>query len=391
MNSPSANQPFVAIACGGTGGHLFPGLAVAEELKKRNCAVALLISPKDVDQQAVKSARDMEIFTLPAVALQNRNYFSFAKSFWNSFRAARKIFKSRKPDAVLAMGGFTSAPPVLAARKFGAKTFLHESNTIPGRANRFLARFVDEAFVGFSEAAPRLRAKKVSVTGTPVRLQFQPRNASECRAALGLDPHCPTILVMGGSQGASGLNEMILSALPLLAEKNWQWLHLTGANDFEKVKSAYDAKRLKAVVKPFLTEMDLALGAATISVSRSGASSLAEIAAMRLPSLLVPYPAAADNHQFFNASAFEKTGAAKMLEQKNSAPEKVAAILTELIENDLTRSEIQNALAPWHAPKSAEQIAENILNAIAQTEKIAQLKTENCAGGRAPGAAKPAH
>src|SRR5471032_855880 len=172
MTSPGANPPFVAIACGGTGGHLFPGLAVAEELKKRGCTVALLISPKDVDQQAVKSAGGMEIFTLPAVGLQNRNYFSFALNFWKSFCASRKIFKQRWPDAVLAMGGFTSAPPILAARKFGAKTFLHESNTIPGRANRFLARFVDEAFVGFSEAAARLRARKVSVTGTPVRSEF---------------------------------------------------------------------------------------------------------------------------------------------------------------------------------------------------------------------------
>ncbi len=152
--------PFVAIACGGTGGHLFPGIAVAEELKKRGCWIALLISPKEVDQQAVKSANGMEIFTLPAVGLQNRNYFSFAWSFWKSFRAAQKIFKQHQPDAVLAMGGFTSAPPVLAAKKFGAKTFLHESNTIPGRANRFLARFVDEAFVGFPEAAARLNARK---------------------------------------------------------------------------------------------------------------------------------------------------------------------------------------------------------------------------------------
>ncbi len=160
MTAPEIKTPFVAIACGGTGGHLFPGLAVAGELKKRGCKIALLISPKDVDQQAVKSARGMEIFTLPAVGLQNRNYFSFGLSFWKSFCASRKIFKQHKPDAVLAMGGFTSAPPILAARKFGAKIFLHESNTIPGRANRFLTRFVDEAFVGFPETAARLRAKK---------------------------------------------------------------------------------------------------------------------------------------------------------------------------------------------------------------------------------------
>ncbi|HEX3857322.1 MAG TPA: undecaprenyldiphospho-muramoylpentapeptide beta-N-acetylglucosaminyltransferase [Verrucomicrobiae bacterium] len=391
MTDSVTNKPFVAIACGGTGGHLFPGLAVAGELKKRNCAVALLISPKDVDQQAVKSAQGFEIFTLPAVGLQNRNYFSFAKSFWNSFRASRKIFKRRKPDAVLAMGGFTSAPPILAARKFGAKIFLHESNTIPGRANRFLSRFVDEAFVGFPESATRLKARKISVTGTPVRSQFQPRDAAECRTALGLEPNRPTILVVGGSQGASGLNEMISSALPLLAGKNWQWLHLTGANDFEKVKQTYAARGIKAVVKPFLVEMDMALGVATVSVSRSGASSLAEIAAMRLPSLLVPYPTAADNHQFINASAFGKTGAAKLLEQKNSTPEKVAALLCELIEDLAVREKIQSALAQWHVPKAAEQIAEIILKAIAQPEKTAQSKSKKCGCGHAHGSAKHAH
>ena len=173
MTEPGANTPFVAIACGGTGGHLFPGLAVAEQLTRRGCAVALLISPKDVDQQAVKSARGMEIFTLPAVGLQNRNYFSFAGSFLKSLFAAQKIFRRRKPDAVLAMGGFTGAPPIWVGKDFGAKTFLHESNTIPGRANRLLARFVDEAFVGFPEAAARLKARKVTMTGTPVRPQFR--------------------------------------------------------------------------------------------------------------------------------------------------------------------------------------------------------------------------
>src|SRR5580698_9530488 len=113
MNVSETNAPFIAIACGGTGGHLFPGIAVAEELKKRGCKIGLLISPKEIDQQAVKAARDMEIFTLPAVGLQNRNYLSFALSFWKSFRAAGKIFKKQPPCAVLAMGGFTSAPPIL--------------------------------------------------------------------------------------------------------------------------------------------------------------------------------------------------------------------------------------------------------------------------------------
>jgi UDP-N-acetylglucosamine--N-acetylmuramyl-(pentapeptide) pyrophosphoryl-undecaprenol N-acetylglucosamine transferase len=391
MTTSPAKSPFIAIACGGTGGHLFPGLAVAEQLQQRGCTVALLISPKDVDQQAVKSARGFEIFTLPAVALQNRNYFSFARSFWQSWRASKKIFQTRPPQAVLAMGGFTSAPPVFAGNAFGAKTFLHESNTIPGKANRFLARFVNEAFVGFPEAGSRLKAEKITTTGTPVRPQFQPRDAAECRVLIGLDPNRPVVLVMGGSQGASGLNDMVLSALPLLVGKNWQWLHLTGTSDFEKVKQAYAARGLNTVVKPFLAEMDLALGAATISASRSGASSLAEIAAMRLPSLLVPYPTAADNHQFINARAFEKTGAAMLLEQKNSTPEKVAAALHELIEDVTVREKIQAALTQWHAPKAAQQIAEIILKVIAQPEKTARSKSKKCGCGHAHGSAKHAH
>ena len=116
MIGTETKTPYVAIACGGTGGHLFPGLAVAEQLKQQGCAAALLISPKLVDQQAVKSANGMEIFTLPAVGLQNGNYFSFAGSFVKSLFAARKIFNQRRPDAVLAMGGFTSAPPVFVAK-----------------------------------------------------------------------------------------------------------------------------------------------------------------------------------------------------------------------------------------------------------------------------------
>lgn len=362
--NPAASRPLVAIACGGTGGHLFPGLAVAGELQRRGCDVALLISPKDIDQQAVKTAQGVEIFTLPAVGLQNKNYLPFLASFGKSLFASWKIFYRRRPAAVLAMGGFTSAPPVLAAKDGGAKTFLHESNTIPGKANRFLSRFVDEAFIGFPEAANRLRTKKTFVTGTPVRPQFQVGNAENKRVLLGLAADVPTVLVVGGSQGAHGLNELILSALPLLKEKNWQWLHLTGATDFEKVQTAYAKLGFKAVVKPFLAEMELALGAATACVSRAGASSLAEIAAMRLPSALVPLPTSADNHQFFNASAFEKSGAAKLLDQKTSSPEQVAAVLAELVENKAVRSGLQTALAQWHSPAAPGVIAEKILQAI---------------------------
>ena len=380
MNSSSHKSPFVAIACGGTGGHLFPGLAVADQLRQHGCRVAVLVSPKEIDQQAVKTAGGVEIFTLPAVGLQNRNYLPFIASFGKSLFAAWKIFYRRRPDAVLAMGGFTSAPPVFAAKDAGAKTFLHESNTIPGRSNRFVSRFVDMAFIGFPEVASQLKTRKTKVTGTPVRPQFSPESRiqnpeSSCRRALGLNPDLPTVLVVGGSQGARGLNDLVLSALPLLVEKKWQWLHLTGNHDAEKVRSAYAKLGMQAVVKPFLAEMDLALGGATACVSRAGASSLAEIAAMRLPSVLVPLPTAADNHQFFNAAAFEKTSAAHVLDQKSTAPEAFASRLAETLENAAVRSMMQSALARWHAPDAAAKIAGAILNEIGQGV-VSQVKPD---------------
>jgi UDP-N-acetylglucosamine--N-acetylmuramyl-(pentapeptide) pyrophosphoryl-undecaprenol N-acetylglucosamine transferase len=362
--TPSPQAPVrVAIACGGTGGHLFPGLAVADQLARRGCAVTLLISPKEVDQAAVRGVSGMEIVTLPAVGLKRGGEIAFVRGFIQSYRAAAKHFKARPPQAALAMGGFTSAPPILAARRAGARTFLHESNTIPGRANRWLSRVVHCAFVGFPTAAGRLHNRNVTVTGTPVRLRFQGRATADCRAGIGFDPARPVLLVMGGSQGANGINELVLRALPLLASRvpEWQWFHLTGPGDAEKVSQAYAALKLKAVVHPFFAGMELALGAATVAVSRAGASSLAELAAMRVPAVLVPYPAATDNHQFHNARAFEATGAARLLEQQSATPETLVPLLLDVVEKPAVREKMQTALAQWHAPHAAEQIAEAML------------------------------
>jgi UDP-N-acetylglucosamine--N-acetylmuramyl-(pentapeptide) pyrophosphoryl-undecaprenol N-acetylglucosamine transferase len=353
----------VAIACGGTGGHLFPGLAVADQLLRRGCAATLLISPKEVDQEGVKGVSGMEIIALPAVGLKRGGEIAFVRGSIRSYRAAAKLFKSRPPHAALAMGGFTSAPPMLAAKRAGARTFLHESNTIPGRANRWLARVVHGAFVGFPTAAGRLHNRNVMMTGTPVRLCFQARAAADCRAELGLDQARPVLLVMGGSQGASGINELVLRSLPLLASRapEWQWFHLTGPGDVERVRQTYSALKLRAVVHPFFAGMEVALGAATAAVSRAGASSLAELAAMRVPAVLVPYPAATDNHQFYNARAFEATGAARLLEQQSATPETLIQLLLDMVEKPAVHGKIQTALAQWHAPHAAEQIAEAML------------------------------
>ncbi len=364
MTSASPQPPVqVAIGCGGTGGHLFPGLAVADQLARRSCKVMLLISPKDVDHQAVQGVSGVDVFSLPAVGLTRGSEIAFVRGFIQSYRAAARLFKLCPPQAALAMGGFTSAPPILAAKRGGAWTFLHESNTIPGRANRWLSRFVHRAFVGFPTAVGRLHNRDIIITGTPVRPCFRTCEAAVCRAALGLDPAHPVLLVMGGSQGAKAINELVVQSLPLLAS-NWpdlQFIHLTGTGPTEKLTQAYATLKLKVVLHPFFADMHLALGAATAAVCRSGASSLAELAAMRVPAVLIPYPVASDNHQFHNARAFEATGAARLLEQKAGSPELLVQLLSDLMEKPTVREMMQNALSRWHAPRAAEKIADGIL------------------------------
>jgi UDP-N-acetylglucosamine--N-acetylmuramyl-(pentapeptide) pyrophosphoryl-undecaprenol N-acetylglucosamine transferase len=269
----------------------------------------------------------------------------------------------RPPQAILSMGGFTGAPPVHAGRKFGAAAFLHESNTIPGRANRWLARFVHQAFVGFPSTASRLRHPQVQHTGTPVRPQFRPMDARQARSELGLEAERPVLLVMGGSQGASGINELVLRSLPIFSQAlaGWQFIHMTGTADCEKVRSAYAAAHLSASVHPFLVRMELALGAATLAVSRAGASSAAEVAAMRLPAVLIPYPAAADNHQYYNARAFADAGAAVLLEQKGATPNSLWQALEPLALDETGRAKMAEAVHRWHKPQAAATIAESML------------------------------
>lgn len=372
-------KPLIAIACGGTGGHLYPGMAVGEELSRRECDVLLLVSQKEVDLQAVRMLPESRWAALPAVGMQGRNWGTFLSGFWKAFGHARNLFQKRRPAAVLGMGGFTSAPPVLAGKMAGAATFLHESNSVPGRANRLVAPMVNQIFVGFPSARTRLQSRTILTTGTPVRPQFQPVSAESCRVALGLAAKRPVLLVLGGSQGASAINTLILESAVALreAEPNLQILHLTGPNDLEKVRTAYDAAQVRAVVHPFLTEMDIALGAATLCVSRAGASSLAEIAAMRLPAILIPFPAAANNHQYYNARAYADANAAWLLDQTEAGKGKLGRMILQLLGDEPQRNAMANELSRWHAPHAAEKIADQMLALL----KAKGLQTETASPG----------
>jgi UDP-N-acetylglucosamine--N-acetylmuramyl-(pentapeptide) pyrophosphoryl-undecaprenol N-acetylglucosamine transferase len=181
--------------------------------------------------------------------------------------------------------------------------------------------------------------------------------------ALGFEPKSPVVLIMGGSQGAAAVNKAVLGAVPLLIEKipGVQFLHLTGAATHEGISAAYKPLTSRAKVLPFLTEMDLALGAASVCVSRAGASSLAEIAAMEVPSILIPYPSAADDHQYHNARAFAQAGAARLMIQSQLRADQLAQSICEIVTDGYVVEQMRGELRKWHYPDAADQIAATLL------------------------------
>lgn len=346
-----------AIACGGTGGHLFPGLAVAEVLRDNGHDVLLFVSEKQVDARALETCPGIASVKLPSIGLPSivsPALVPFLRRMLASLRRSGAAYQRARPDAVLGMGGFTSIAPLMAARRRGIPAFLHESNAIPGKANRLAARFCREVLLGFGECAPHFGHGRTRVTGTPIRrdLAVGAPSREEARRALRLDPNRNTLLVMGGSQGATGINALMAQAAPHLAGAGVQIVHLAGERGVEVVRSAYEAAGIPSAVLAFCSRMQDVYPAADLAVSRSGASSLGELSWFGLPSVLVPYPYAAENHQRLNAEIFVSSGAARMTQEKEATGENLARLLTSLLESPETLATMA-AAARNQAPREA--------------------------------------
>jgi len=324
------------IACGGTGGHLFPGIAVAEALRARGHEVLLFVSEKEIDNLALSKRTDVRFETLPTVgfpSLYSPAIFAFLRRFNESLSLCRSAYKKFNPQAVLGMGGFTSTAPVMAGKMRGAATFIHESNAIPGKANRLTARMVRAVLLGFKECAQFFPKARTEVTGTPIRTELTRLDRRAARQKLGLRDGLTTLLVMGGSQGASGINQGVIKSLPLLHDLPLQVIHLSGARDERLVTENYRRESIPAYVAAFHHRMEEVYSAADFAVARAGAASLAELAAFSLPSILVPYPYAADDHQTRNGEIFTRINAAILLRESELTGGLLARKITELVSN----------------------------------------------------------
>jgi UDP-N-acetylglucosamine--N-acetylmuramyl-(pentapeptide) pyrophosphoryl-undecaprenol N-acetylglucosamine transferase len=356
----------VLIAAGGTGGHIYPGIAVAQEIMRRDAGskVRFVGTARGLETRLVPQA-GFELSLIDSAGLKNVGRIAQIRGLMllpKSFLSAVNLIRQFKPDVVVGAGGYVSGPVVLMAALTNRRTLVMESNALPGWTNRRLARFVDRAAVSFEQALPFFRGKGV-VTGNPVRREFFEIPAKR------REPSQFSLLIFGGSQGARAINEGMIAALPSLEslKSTLRIKHQTGPADFEKVKTAYAAAgwEQQADVRSYIDNMMDDFAAADLMICRAGATTTAELIAAGKASIMIPFPFAADDHQRKNAEALEAAGASRMILQKDLNGERLAEEIHVLVQSPQELDRMEQAsrkLARGDAAKTVVNLIEQLIS-----------------------------
>jgi UDP-N-acetylglucosamine--N-acetylmuramyl-(pentapeptide) pyrophosphoryl-undecaprenol N-acetylglucosamine transferase len=365
----------IGVACGGTGGHIFPGLATADVLRRRGHEVTLWLGGRGVESLSVEG------WAGPVARIRASGFPSGLS--WSSFLVAfgllravarsRGMLKRDPPDVLLAMGSYSSVGPVLAARTLGVPIVLHEANAVPGRAIAFLARSADAVAITFQTAAQTLRHRHVLRTGLPIRPALLGETAEPLVTRAGLF----TVLVMGGSQGARQINRIASEALCRLHARGVpvQAVHLSGAADEASVRATYEQHGVSHVVFPFLKEMNRAYRAADLAISRAGASSCMELAFFAVPSLLIPFPSARRDHQTANARELEQVGGADVRAEADLTVEWLCEYIERGRQDAGRRAAMSAALRGLALPDAAERLADLVEET--GRDRVGEKRTRN--------------
>ena len=356
----------ILIAGGGTGGHIYPGIAVAEELKRLDPTIEIRFVGGDrgLEGRVVPEA-GFELVTIAARGLPRRAPWKVPGALLantGAFFASIGIIHSWRPDVVLGTGGYVSAPVIVAAWLARRPIVLQEQNSVPGLTNRLLARVADEVHLAFSESRGWFARKdRLKLSGNPVRREILSGERKPALARFGLAEGVPTAFVFGGSRGARRINEAALDAIQKLrGHLNAQFILQTGKEDFAWAKDKAEAQGLPVTVVPYLTHIHEAYAAADLVVCRAGAMTLAEIAACGVPSILVPYPFAAYNHQEVNAQNLAERGGAVTIKDGELTGERLAHELSRLLKDREILIRMSANARRFARPDAAVRIAKSL-------------------------------
>ena len=326
-------------ACGGSGGHIFPALAVAEELQRRTpgAHVFYACGGRDIESEIFRVVPKDAVFPVEGAPFRGIGSIvdpRFLLKLTRGYFQARTLLKKLRPALVAGFGGYVSFPVLMAARQMGIKTVLHEQNVAPGRANRVLSGLVGAAALSFEQSRPSFKkTRRIRITGNPIRSSIEKSDRAQALRFFGFSADKKTLLVLGGSQGAESINNLFIASLAFwddAMKKKLQVLHLCGVMLPSQAEEACRKASVASRAFSFFGRMDLAYGVTDLCLGRAGATFLAEIDAKDLPAILVPYPFA-DGHQRANARVFAEHHRARVVEQSELTPEKLAGLLREIL------------------------------------------------------------
>ena len=312
----------IIIAGGGTGGHLFPAIAIAQEFMAKNSEnKVIFVSTGNPFELSVLDKAGFTLEKITAEGIKGRGLLRQLRSIWKIpmgiFESIR-IIKNFKPDLVMGVGSYASGPVAIGAWFMRKKLILHEQNILPGITNRILSRFADRIYVSFKNTKANFNPGKVVYTGNPLRKEFMQKAKEKKNTTASAQKHPFTVLILGGSQGAHSINEAVINALKHFRGKhNFYFIHQTGKQDEAAVKKAYKDQGISCMVKSFFDDMPQQYQRANLIICRAGATTVAELAAVGKGVIFIPFPFAADNHQVLNARTFTESGAAEMILQKD--------------------------------------------------------------------------
>lgn len=338
---------------GGSGGHLYPGIAVADQLLQRDqtCRIVFIGSLRKIESEILAAAgyEHVPLDILPASDIL-RSPFKFVRKHRTAVSIATRLLKDRCPRAVIGLGGFASVPVVTAASKLRCPIVLLEQNRVAGRATLWLSRKAHKVCLSFPETTVGWARPEIILTGNPVRESIVAVRESEPGSNL---------LVLGGSQGARGLNDLVLSILddPSRLPQGWQVVHQTGASDESRVRAHYETVGIPATVTPFIHDMPKAYADSGLVISRAGGTTLAELTTIGRAAILVPIPKSVRDHQNANASCFVEVNAARLLRQDTADKRAAAEVLSELLASPDQREDLARAMKVLGYPDAAASVA----------------------------------